>query len=226
MHWRQHIRLHGVANLACNNTVETIQNHRKIVHKLPMASTGQYWNNPINIIRCMGMVTQLYSTDFQALRHSNTFSIQRDTQFTTNQQCKPRISKLWATVARIWPPPRWLWQVPNVPPSADSRTRAISSRFTESASRPARNASSQLANHVQLNSSPRITFRCTWETPDQPPQQKIPAACTAAESRGHRDGGLASIAGHFLQWLWCRWWERWFFGLGRCRRQTADQPVA
>jgi len=40
------------------------------------------------------------------------FAIQHDTKpFATNQQHKPRISKLWATEARIRHPPRWLWQI-------------------------------------------------------------------------------------------------------------------
>ena len=47
--------------------MKTIQNHRKIVHKLPLPKTVDLGNTPINIICHMGMVTRLHSSHSQAL---------------------------------------------------------------------------------------------------------------------------------------------------------------
>jgi hypothetical protein len=78
----------------------------------------------------MVMVTLLHRSNFQVLHSVSPFSIKYDTQqFTTNCQCKPKISKLWATVARTWSPPRWLWRVLNVYPASVPRTRAVISRW-------------------------------------------------------------------------------------------------
>jgi len=68
LHRRQGIWLHQVADLACNNAVMTIQNHRIIVYHMPLAKTDNLGYTPINIIPCKGTVTLLHSSHFQALR--------------------------------------------------------------------------------------------------------------------------------------------------------------
>jgi len=152
------------------------------------------------------------------------FSIQHDTQqFATNQQRKPTISKWWATVARIWPPPRRLWCVSNVSPAAVFRTRAIISRCTESASRTAGKQSSHLANIFQLYSSSWTSFWRTRETSHYPPNETIPAACRTTEMRCCNECGPAPIAGDFLQQIWRRWWAWRFVRLGWCRGWTPSQ---
>jgi len=109
-------------------------------------------------------------------RHSavlSPVSIQHDTQSATYQQRRPRISKLWATVARMWPAPRWLWWVPNVPTSPVPRTRAVISRCSQSASRTAGKWCCQSANIFQLNCSTWTSFRPTWATPNKHPDKKF-----------------------------------------------------
>jgi len=103
-------------------------------------------------------------------------SIQHNTQFAIYQQHKPRISKLWATMAWIWSAPRWLCPVTNVLPSAVPRPRAVISWWTKSATRTARKSWSQSANIFQLDSSTSTSFPCTWKTPHKPPDEKIWAA--------------------------------------------------
>jgi len=127
-------------------------------------------------------------------RHSavlSPVSIQNGTQFTTYQQRKPKISNLWATMARIWPAPRWLWRVSNVPSSAVPRTRAVISGCTESASRTAGKSSSQSANIIQLDSYTSTSFRCTWGTPHKPPLKKT--CQPPAEPRKTDVAGIADL---------------------------------
>jgi len=114
---------------------------------------------------------------------SSVLSIQHDTHFATNHQHKPRISKLWAKVARIWPPPRCLWWVSNDPPFVDFTTRAVISSSTESASRTSGKPSSQLATMFEPWSSNLTAFRGTKKTPGQPPNETIPAAHRATGNR-------------------------------------------
>jgi len=155
--------------------------------------------------------------------HQSQFNV---TQFATNHQRKPTISKLRATVARIWPPPKWLWLVTNVASSAVWRTRAIISRYTESASKTTGKQSSQATNIFKLNFSTCISFWRTRETLHEPPYKMIPAGRGTTKTRCPRDYALAPIAADFQQQIWCSWWERWFIGLGWCRRQTPNQPEA
>jgi len=160
LHQRQWIWQPRVANLVREDAVTTIQDPRIMVYEQPLPKTVDLGNTLINIIRRMGMVSFLLTA---ISRHSavlSALSIQHDWQFATNHQRKPRISKLWSTVATIWPPPRRLWRVPTVPPSAVFRTRAIISRCTQSVSRTAGKQSSQSANIVHLQSCTWTSFRC------------------------------------------------------------------
>jgi len=143
-----------------------------------------------------------------------------------NNQCKPKISKLSFSMAWIWPPPRSLWCVSNVHPSTDSRTRDNNSRCTKSASRTAGKPSNKSANNSQPKISSWTSFWHTWESPDSFPNEMIPATCETADTRYHRDCGLTSIAGDFLWWLWCGWWERRLVGLGLFRSQPTNPPKA
>jgi hypothetical protein len=122
---------------------------------------------------------------------SSPVSIQHDTQFATYQQRKPRIFKLWATVARIRLASRWLWWVSNVPPFTVPRTRAIISRCAESASRTAGKSYSKSANIFPLDFSTSISFWRTSETLHKLPDKNIPAASGTMENRHRRDCGLA-----------------------------------
>jgi len=212
---------------ACNSTAMTIQNPRIMVHYLPLAKPVDLGNTPLNIIRRMRMVSLLHSSHFLVLHSVITFSIQHDTQHSaTNYQRKPIICKLSATVAKIWPPPGQLGWVSNVSPAAVSRTRAVISTCTKSASRTTGKQCSHFANIFQLYSSTRTSFWCTWETSHQPLIIVIPAACGTAENWCRKDWGRASIAGAVLWQIKCRWWERQFVGLGWCRGQTPSQPEA
>jgi len=116
----------------------------------------------------------------------------------------------------------WLWRISNVPPPAVPITGAVNSRCTMSASRTAGKSSSQSGNIFQLDSSTSTLIQRTWETPDKPPDEMIPAASWTTEARCHRDCRLALIAGDVLQQIWCRRWERQFVRLGRSRRQTPN----
>jgi len=104
---------------------------------------------PAGICRCISVVSP--------------FSVHYDTQFATNHQHMPRIWKLWATVATMWPP-RWVWQVSNASPSTDSRTSIVICRGTESAFRTSWKRFCQLANIFQLYSSNWNIFRHSCQT--------------------------------------------------------------
>ena len=67
-----------------NIAVTTSQAPRMIVHELPLAKTVHLGYLPININRCMGQVTLLHSSHFQALRSFITILHSHDTQFPTN----------------------------------------------------------------------------------------------------------------------------------------------
>jgi len=133
------------------------------------------WTAPGNVSR-YGKHTMSISSaawvslpDFTAAISSHSsawpeFYIQQDTQLATNHQCEPLISKLWATVGRIWLPLRSLWQVSNVPPCSEFRWEAVISWCTESATGTTGYQSSQFADIAQLQSSTWTSFWRTWQT--------------------------------------------------------------
>jgi len=65
LHQSYSIWLDPVAKLARNNAVRTTQDHRIIGPDLPLAETIDQGYTPINIIRCIGMVTLLHSSNVQ-----------------------------------------------------------------------------------------------------------------------------------------------------------------
>jgi hypothetical protein len=60
-------QLPATYSVATNGAMTSIQDPRIMVHNLPPAKTVDLGNMPINVIRCMGMVTLLHSSHFQVL---------------------------------------------------------------------------------------------------------------------------------------------------------------
>jgi len=194
---------------------------------MPLAKIVSLGNTPIHIIPCMGTITHLHSRYLQALRSLITcvHSIYLSVRNLPAAQGKD--FKLIGHHAQdIWPAQSWLWWVSNVPPSAVFRTRAIISRCTKITSRTAGKSSSQSDNIFQLDSSTSISFKRNWETLHKPTDGQIPAASRTMENRYRRICRLAPVGSDDIRWMWCSRSERWFVGLGPCRRQTPNQPEA
>jgi len=115
-HWRQWIWLHLVADLTPNNAVTTIQNHRIKVDDMPLAKTVNLGNTPINIICLKGTVTVLHSSHFQALRSLITSFHSTWHTVRNLPAAQAKDFQVMCHHGRIWPAPRWLWQVSNGPP--------------------------------------------------------------------------------------------------------------
>jgi hypothetical protein len=93
--------LHWVANLTRINSLKTTVYRWTIVHKLPLAMTVNLEHKPINIIRQMGIVTNLLRSHFLALCSLSSLPIAHNSQLATNHQYKKKIATVWAIVARI-----------------------------------------------------------------------------------------------------------------------------
>jgi len=151
--------------------------------------------------------------------------IQHVTKLTTKHWCSPRISGVWAIVARIWFPTITLWWTSNVPPSAFHRTWAAISRHTSTSSGTTSKQSSHLADILLLYRTPITSWR-TWETPHEPPYEMISAHCGSAEDWCCRDCEFASITWVFLWRIERRVWERRLVGLGPGQMQSPNQLEA
>jgi len=97
---------------------------------------------------------------------------------------------------------------------------------TESAYRTTGQSSCQLANIFQLDYSTSTSFRHYRETPHTRPDEEIAAISGTADNKCHTDCGLTLIARDVLRPIWSSWWVWRFVELGRCRRQTPNQPGA
>jgi hypothetical protein len=144
------------------------------------------------------LFSNIFCSDMMSMNRSwPKTTMQLDDKLTTKLQYNPKISKLWAILARIQFAPQWLWWTCNVPPLAIHRAWAVISRCTLHASSTAWKQSSHWANIIHL-----YFKRTTSDTPRWPPISHPSYQFELAlDHRGIQVSGIADVP----PWLEITW---------------------